>query len=406
MQTKVLDGDIIVPKEWVAKSSERPFDLYTKVLAADLICKIERSQGSIISMPEVLATRSKGDPRLAMAIAGRIIEKAVQIPATTTTAGWAAELATTVNADFLDVLKTASIYGALSAAGQRYTFGRAGIIKIPARLATPTLNGSFVGEGSAIPVRKAGLTSVSLTPKKMAVISTFTRELDLHSIPAIQEIIRNAIVTDTANALDAVLISATVSSAITPAGLSAPENNPVTVAPNATGTTNYDKMIADLKGLINALVANGGDASRIVFIMNPSQALSMQWVTIADGSFPFSSVTQGNIRGNQVIVSRNIAAGTVYAVDASVYASVTDDNPQFDVNDSATVHEDDVPLAIIAPTTPPGTGPAVPSFPVRSLWQTYSAAIRMIMPMNWAMLRNGGATNKGFVATMTGITAW
>jgi hypothetical protein len=173
----------------------------------------------------------------------------------------------------------------------------------------------------------------------------------------------------------------------------------------STATANYDKMIADLKGLINAIVTNGGDASRIVFIMNPAQALSLQWVTLADGSFPFAGVTQGQIRGNQVIVSRNILAGTIIAVDASEYASVTDDTPQFDVNDNATIHEEDTtPLPITAGAGPNPVAVANIAAPVRSLWQTYSAAIRMILPMNWIMTRNGGGAGFGFVAVVTGIT--
>jgi HK97 family phage prohead protease len=402
---KPKEGEVILPKEWTDRNKARPFDLISLVLAADFVSKATfRETGRILPISQILTERSKTDPRMAIAVYDRIVEKTAVNPAFTTVAGWAAELVQTVNADFLDVLAIQSIYGALSAAGQRFTFGRNGVIKIPIRANTPTINGSFVGEGQPIPVRRAGFTSTSLTPKKMAVISTFSREIDLHSIPAIQAVIRQAIINDTSNALDAVLISTAASSAISPAGLRATENNPVTVTASAA-TASYDKMIADLKGLINAIVGNGGDASRIVFIMNPAQAISLQWVTLADGSFPFQSVTQGQIRGNPVIVSRNIAAGTIIAVDASEFASVTDDTPQFDVNDSATLHEEDTtPLPITAGAGPNPVAVTNIAAPVRSLWQTYSAAIRMILPMNWIMMRNGGGAGLGLVALVTGIT--
>ena len=52
-----------------------------------------------------------------------------------------------------------------------------GIIRIPSRAATPSIAGSFVGEGAPIPVRRLGLTSITLSPKKMAVISVFSREI-------------------------------------------------------------------------------------------------------------------------------------------------------------------------------------------------------------------------------------
>lgn len=401
---KPKEGEIVIPKEW-DRNKSRPFDMVTLALAAAFVSKaMFRETGRQMTPSQILTERSKSDPRMAIAIYDRIIEKTAVNPAFTTVAGWAAELVATVNADFIDVLAIASIYGALSNAGQRFTFGRNGIIKIPIRANTPTINGSFVGEGQPIPVRRAGFTSTTLTPKKMAVISTFSREIDLHSIPAIQAVIKQAIVNDTSNALDAVLISATASSAIAPAGLRATENNPATVPPSALAAS-YDKMIADLKGLINAIVNNGGDASRIVFIMNPAQALSLQWVTLADGSFPFAGVTSGQIRGNQVIVSRNIAAQTIIAVDASEFASVTDDTPQFDVNDNASIHEEDTtPLPITAGAGPNPAAVANIAAPVRSLWQTYSAAIRMILPMNWIMTRNGGGAGLGFVAVTTGVT--
>src|SRR5262249_59224689 len=84
--------------------------------------------------------------------------------------------------------------------------GQAGKIVIPTRSRTPTIAGSFVGEGQAIPVRQGAFTSQTLTPKKMAVITTFTREMADHSTPAIEGVLREAIQVDTSVALDSVLL--------------------------------------------------------------------------------------------------------------------------------------------------------------------------------------------------------
>jgi hypothetical protein len=46
--------------------------------------------------------------------------------------------------------------------------------------------------------------------------------------------------------------------------------------------------------------------------------------------------------------------------------------------------EDTTPLAIVADASPD-----VVAAPVRSLWQTDTIGIRMILPMNWAMRRTG-----------------
>ena len=112
---------------------------------------------------DVLRERYAGDEGT------EVVLRAAVAPAMTTTAGWAAELVGTAIADFLNSLPITAIYPVLSRKGPRFTFGRNGVIKVPARSATPKINGSFVGEGQPIPVRKLGLAAATLTPKKMAV---------------------------------------------------------------------------------------------------------------------------------------------------------------------------------------------------------------------------------------------
>jgi HK97 family phage major capsid protein len=148
-----------------------------------------------------------------------IVTKSASAPATTTTTGWAAELVQTATLDFLDSLMPLSVYPGLRDRGGRFTFGRNGIVSIPSRASTPTVAGSFVAQGGAIPVRQAAFAATTLTPKKMAVITTFTREISEHSTPAIEGILRQAIAEDTALAIDTVLMDATAASTTRPAGL-------------------------------------------------------------------------------------------------------------------------------------------------------------------------------------------
>ena len=77
----------------------------------------------------------------------------------TTVTGWAAELVQQINADLMPTLLPSSVYPTLSAMGLKLTFGRNGRINVPTRSATPTIAGSFVGEGAPIPVRQAAFTS-------------------------------------------------------------------------------------------------------------------------------------------------------------------------------------------------------------------------------------------------------
>jgi hypothetical protein len=81
-------------------------------------------------------------------------------------------------------------------------------------------------------------------------------------------------------------------------------------------------------------------------------------------------------------------------VDAADFFSATGDEPRFDVSDQATLHMEDTSPAQIGTT---GT-PNVVAAPVRSMWQTDSIALRMVMDLNWSMRR------AGVVAYTTGVT--
>jgi HK97 family phage major capsid protein/HK97 family phage prohead protease len=302
--------------------------------------------------------------------------KAVTDPGKTTVPTWAAELVQQAVAEFLNLLPVDSIYPRLSAMGTRFTFGRNGSIKIPARNATPNVSGAWVGEGEPIPVRKLGLTSVTLTPKKLGVISTFTRELALHSTPAIEGVVRDAMGEDTAITVDTTLIDANPASTIRPAGLL----NGVTPIPADTAGDPM-AMVNDIKALIAAITASRG-GRRIAILLNPEQGIAVNFMQTTTGEFLFTSTDEAGRRlGITFIISPTVPAKTVIAVDAADFASATGDTPEYDVSDQATIHEEDTnPLPIVAGT---------PASPVRSLWQTATIGVRMLLDMNWAMRRAG-----------------
>jgi HK97 family phage major capsid protein len=356
-----------------------PRDHIYRAATAHLISKATGKQ-----VEDVLRERYPGDEGTG------IVLRAAVAPAQTTVATWAAELVGTAVAEFLAQLPVSSIYPRLAAKGAKFTFGRNGVIKVPGRSATPTINGSFVGEGQPIPVRKLGLTAITLTPKKMAVISEFTREMGLHSTPAIEAVIRQAMNDDTAVAIDTALIDAIAADTIRPAGL---RNGVSGLTPSAAATS-FDKMIADIKALIAPIVAARGGAN-LVLLMNTAQSLSLSWVVAPNGEFVFADVQDGMLRNLTVITSTTVPAGMLIMIDASEFASVTGDTPEFDVSDVATIHEEDTtPLPLV--TGAQGSG--VVASPMRSLWQTASIGVRMMLDMNWTMRR----TN--MVSWMTGVT--
>lgn len=309
-----------------------------------------------------------------------VVVKAATVPATTTLAGWAAELVTTINVDIVDQLIPQSVYAPLSNAGGRFTFGRAGIVSIPSRAATPTLAGSFVAQGAPIPVRQAGFAAVTLTPKKMGVISVMTREIMEHSTPAIEAIVRQAMQDDTSVAIDSVLLGNGAATTTTPAGL----RNGVS-ATTATAGGGFTALVGDIKNLVGVLAA-ANSLRRPVWIMNPIQALAISLTQNAGGDFPFQQeINGGRFAGYQLIQSTTMTAGMVILLDAADFFSATGDAPRFDASDQAVLHmEDTTPLAI-GTTGSPNTVAA----PTRSLWQTDCIGIRMLLDINWAMRRTG-----------------
>jgi len=313
-----------------------------------------------------------------------VITRAATVPADTVTSGWASQLVATSIQDFFAALMPNSVYPALAARGGKFTFGRAGIVSMPTRASTPTIAGSFVAQGSPIPVRQGAFTAITFTPKKMGVISSMTRDIAEHSTPAIEGLIRQAIVEDTAVAIDSILLDATAATTTRPAGLKAGVS-----ATTATAAGGLNALIGDIRGLTGALITGtNGNLRSPVWIMNPADILaaSLLPATAGGGEFPFKAeLTAGTMQGMPVISSSNVTADTMLLVDAGDFVSVTGDSPRFDISDQATIHmEDTTPLAISTVGSP-----ATVAAPVRSLWQTDCLAVRMLLDINWGMRRTG-----------------
>jgi HK97 family phage major capsid protein len=311
-----------------------------------------------------------------------MVTKAAAIPADTTTSGWADTLVQTVIGDFIESLMPNSIYPMLRAKGGSFTFGRNGTISLPARTTATTVAGAFVAQGAPIPVRQGAFAPITLTPKKMGVITTMTREITEHSTPAIEAILRQAMMEDTGVAIDTVLLDATAASTTRPAGL----KNGISKV-NASATATIVGFIADLTGLAAALItATSGNIRSPAWIMNPGDVLKASLLQTTTGDTPFrEELARGTLLGYPVLQTTTGLSDMMALIDAADFITATGDTPQFSVSDQAVLHmEDTTPLAIGTAGTPPTV-----AAPVRSLWQTDSLAIRMILDINWAKRRAG-----------------
>jgi HK97 family phage major capsid protein len=280
------------------------------------------------------------------------------------------------------LLMPKSVFPRLSAKGLSLNFGNAGKIVLPNRVRTPTIAGSFVGEGAAIPVRQGAFTSQTYTPKKMAVITVWTREMNDHSIPAIEGVLREAIQEDTAVALDSILLDTNAATTIRPAGLLQGVS-----ATGATAGGGIAAVIGDIKALLGAITTNTyGNVRNLCWLMNPTDALSASLASAANtGIFPFKDeIGRGTLNNIPIIDSATVTAKTVILVDAADFVTMGADAVRFEISDQATLHmEDTSPADLVSGS------PGVVATPQRSLFQTDSLALRMVFPVNWAMRRTG-----------------
>ena len=372
----VLAAKTAAPAQTVPAMAQRRPEMQKGAKPADLIIRsavVNAVAFASNKAPEEVLERLYGNDE-----ATGIIVKAAVAPATTTTSGWAAELVNTAMTEFLETLRPMSVYPELAAAGGgRLSFGpNQGAIKIPARAPTPSIGGSFIGEGAPIPVRRLALTSATLSPKKLGVITTFTREIARYSTPAIEGILRNEILADTAITLDSILLDNVAGDAIRPAGLL----NGVTAITATTGG-GQAAILADIRKLRAPFdAANNG--TNLVLLMNPAQEVGLALTPAADGQLGWTSSVLSRYK---IITSTAIPVGRVIMVNAGDFVTATGDVPEFEMSNEATLHmEDSTPLQI-GSTGTPNTVAA----PVRSLFQTATMGLRMLMDVSWSLRRPG-----------------
>jgi HK97 family phage prohead protease/HK97 family phage major capsid protein len=381
LAVKSADPEIKTPAVVGAPAIRRPLNLPGKasqprdiIIRAAVVNALAHVTGKD---PEQLLEQRYGEDE-----GTNMILKAAVSGATTTGTGWAAELVNTAMADFLETLRPISVYPTLAnSGGGRLNFGaNQGSIRIPSRAATPSIAGSFVGEGAPIPVRRLGLTSITLTPKKMGVISVFSREIARYSTPAIEALVRQEIEADTALTLDSLLLDDNAANAVRPAGLL----NGVTPITAATGG-GAAAILADIRALTAPFdAANAG--RNLLLLMNPAQARAVAMTPGPDGTLGWSDPIMPNR-----VASTTVPVGRIILIDAADFVSATGDVPEFEMSNEAVLHmEDSTPAQISA-----GTDVAAP---VQSMFQTAQIAMRMLLDVSWAMRR------QGMVSYIDGVT--
>jgi hypothetical protein len=297
-----------------------------------------------------------------------LIIKTATSPATMTTAAWAGSLAATAVADFLLSMGPASAGSTLLRRGLQLQFGGSAAIVVPGLVVSAT-NAGFVQEGAPIRVRKLALDGPTLSPRKFATITTFTREIFSHSVPNIEALVRATLTESVALALDTALLDATAGDATRPAGL---RYNIAAVGATSSNPVKLEAMKEDIAKLAGAVVGVSGNAP-IIFVASPVQALALRlW---AGSDFDF-----------EVLASSALASGVVVAIASNALCSAIDPLPRFNISTETTLHEEDTtPL----PLSTAGT-PNTVAAPMRSLFQTDAIGVRMKLEVSWALRNAGG----------------
>jgi len=299
------------------------------------------------------------------------IERAASSPAQIGVPTWAGDATRDLVADLLQEATTLSAAANLMMRGLKVSLDGIASLRIPGRLADPTLAVSWLGEGAPAPMRAPPLIAgPTLRPKKIGVLSAYTREQAESS--AIDVFIRQALTEAVGLALDAAMFSSAPEGAAPPGILT----NAVSVTASTAGAG--WALSSDIGALVEGLSSVGAGADPIL-VAAPHQYASMHtWLSETTKFYP-------------VFASTALPAGTVIAVERSSFVSSYDPVPTFSTSIGAAVHfEDTTPTDIVHGGTA--------STPVKSMFQDDLIGLKMLLRTAW------GLRNPAHVAIVEGVS--
>lgn len=329
--------------------------------------------------------KSIGDDPLAQVLAipakafEAMIQKADAPIGTTTDATWAGPLTTVRQASeqFVEMLRAASVVARFP--GRQTEFGGDNQIDVPKQNAGT--GGSWIGETSPIRVGKLGFETLTLTPKKSAVIVPSSAELLRKSSPSAMMLIQDDIIAGTATNIDAKFISGDAAVAgVSPAGIL----NGITGTASAGATlANID---TDLKTMTNSLLSANVPMTNPVWMMNPANLNTLTYLRDGNGNRAYPETLQGMLVGYPVITSTTIGVDSVIFCDAPQIVIASDYMPLISISEDATlVMEDTDPVNQVGQEVEAITGGGVGAGDdrIQSMYQTDSVAIRVKTAIDW-----------------------
>jgi hypothetical protein len=284
-----------------------------------------------------------------------LVERSSTSPATTTTSGWAADVATFSLADFLATLGGAS--SQLLTRALQLSFDSALGVYVPAMVGSAN-DIAWVQQGSAIPVRQLDMSGgFMLTQKKLATIFVMTSEMARS--PNAENYMRDAMNKSVALSVDNALLGTSAATVTAPAGL----RN--TIAATDAAAAGSDAMGIDLGVLVSTVSAVSG--LDIAIIASPGEAAKIALRAGPNFNFP-------------VLASSALPAKTVCCIGLSALVAALEPLPLIEgLSKSAALVMDTAAVGIST------GGTIAPSMDIRSLWQTDSVAAKFTLTIAWAL---------------------
>jgi hypothetical protein len=303
---------------------------------------------------EAIVRRSWPADRAAL----RVVNRAAVDPADTS--GWGEPVAGNLTAAFLTGLAPMSGAARLMQAGLRVSLDGP-------PWAFPYLDDppepAFIGEDGVIAASLPTRSHAELDARKIAAIITLTDDLRRRS-PQDAETLFGTLLRETAaKSLDAAMFDNAAADADRPAGLL----NGLTPLAAAPGD-GVAALGEDLQALVDAIADAGGSAN-VWFFAAPGRALRLRLLAGAGLTEP-------------VVGVRGLDPDSVVAVDVGGFVSGFSSDADISVGNQATLSMRDDPDEIV-------DSGGTPSSPVRSMFQTSSRALRLVLPISWGMRAPG-----------------
>ena len=321
---------------------------------------------------QTIAEKAWSRDRAAIAILNR-----AAVPPLSTTSTGISGLLPNVAAAFVSGLALQSAAAALINAGIRVDLTGAYAASVPYAAPGSQPLPVFISEGAPIAHSQLSFSSGTVgPPRKMAILTSLSNELAEHSTPNAEVVIRTVVTESAARALDGALLSNAAADATRPAGILA---GVVGLTPSTGG--GVAALAADVEALVNAITAAGG-GRRIMLFMSPGKASKVPLLAPGIGS-PL-----------EIVPAPSLPAATIVAVDPGGFVTGFGSEPRIDVSRETTLHYEDTSPSQISTVGTPNTVAA----PSRSLYQIDAYALRLILPVAWAVRA------PGLVQTISNVT--